>query len=303
MTGIEVGVRVQAEDLEFLPRLEAMGFDSVWTSEHILFYGPTLDATVMLGAFAAKTTRVKLGSAIVLLPLRNPTVMAKAASTIDVISGGRLLLGIGVGGEFPKEFEATGVPVNERGARTNEAIRVMKTLWTEDNASFHGRWTNFDEATMRPKPVQPGGPPVIVAGRSEAAMRRAARLGDGYMPYLFTPERFAAARQSIEQEAAKRGRDLTGFHWVIYQFTSIADTYDEAHERAIASLSRQYNQDFTNIAARYCALGTAEQAAERLRAFIDAGARHIILTPIAPPGATREHLDWYARELLPAVKG
>ena len=303
MTGVEVGVTFPAEDLAFLPRVEEMGFDSVWTSEHILFYGPTLDATVTLGAFAAKTSRIKIGSAIVLLPLRNPTVMAKAVSTIDIISGGRLLLGIGVGGEFPKEFEATGVPVNERGARTNEAIRVMKTLWTEDVASFHGRWTNFDDARMHPKPPQPGGPPIIVAGRSEAAMRRAARLGDGYMPYLFTPERYAAAKRSIEQEAERRGRDLADFHWTVYQFTSIAKEYDEAHERAIARLSRQYNQDFSQIAARYCALGTAEQAAERLRAFVDAGVRHVILTPITPPGALREHLDWYARELLPAVKG
>lgn len=303
MAGIEVGVRFPGEDLAFLPRLEELGFDSVWTSEHILFYGPTLDATVVLGAFAAKTSRIKLGSAIVLLPLRNPTVMAKAAATIDVLSSGRLLLGIGVGGEFPKEFEATGVPVNERGARANEAIRVMKQLWTEDDTSFHGRWTRFEAVTMRPKPPQPGGPPIIVAGRSEAAMRRAARLGDGYMPYLFTPERFAAAKQTIEQEAERRGRDLTGFHWTVYQFTSVAQTYDEAHERAIVSLSRQYNQDFTAIAARYCALGTVEQAAERLRAFVAAGARHLILAPIAPPGALHEHLDWYARELLPAVKG
>ena len=302
MTRIEVGVTFPAEELEFLPQVEAMGFDSVWTSEHILFYGPTLDATVTLGAFAAKTERIKLGTAILLLPLRNPTVVAKAVSTADILSGGRVLLGIGVGGEFPKEFEATGVPVNERGARTNEAIRVLKKLWSEDHTSFEGRWTRFTDVTMQPKPPQPGGPPIIVAGRSEAAMRRAARLGDGYMPYLFTPERFAAAKQTIEQEAERRGRDLTGFHWTLYQFTSLADRYEEAHERAIARLSRQYNQDFSKIAERYCALGSVEQAAERLRAFADAGVRHFILTPITPPGATREHLDWYARELLPALR-
>ena len=299
---IQVGVTCPAEGLDFLPRIEELGFDSVWTGEHILFYGPTLDATVTLGAFAARTSRIKLGTAILLLPLRNPTVVAKAVSTIDVISGGRVLLGIGVGGEFPKEFEATGVPVNERGARANEAIRVIKQLWTESNTSFHGRWTNFDDVTMHPKPPQPGGPPVIVSGRSEAAQRRAARLGDGYMPYLFTPERFVQAKQRITEEAERGGRDLSGFHWVLYQFTSIADRYEEAHERAVARLSRQYNQDFSAIADRYCALGTAEQAAERLRAFAEAGVQHFILTPIVPAGATREHLEWYARDLLPAVR-
>ena len=300
---IQVGVTFPAEELDFLPRVEELGFDSVWTSEHILFYGPTLDATVSLGAFAARTARIKLGTAILLLPLRNPTVVAKAVSTVDVLSKGRVLLGIGVGGEFVKEFEATGVPVNERGARSNEAIRVVKKLWTEDNTSFHGRWTSFEGVTMQPKPPQPGGPPIIVAGRSEAAMRRAARLGDGYMPYLFTPERFAQAKQTIEAEAERRGRDLAGFHWTLYQFTSIGERYEEAHERAIARLSRQYNQDFSQIAARYCALGTPEQAAERLRAFAEAGVRHFILTPIAPPGAAREHIEWYARDLLPALRG
>ena len=302
MAAIEVGVTFPAEDLQFLPRVEAMGFDSVWTGEHILFYGPTLDATVTLGAFAAKTERIKLGTAILLLPLRNPTVVAKAVSTIDIISKGRVILGIGVGGEFPKEFEATGVPVAERGARTNEAIRVIKQLWTGENTSFHGRWTTFDGVMMQPKPPQPGGPPIVVSGRSEAAQRRAARLGDGYMPYLFTPERFAAAKAQIEAEAERRGRDLSDFHWMLYQFTSLADRYEDAHERAVARLSRQYNQDFSAIAARYCALGTAEQAAERLRAFAEAGVRHFILTPITPPGAGHEHLDWYARELLPAVR-
>jgi probable F420-dependent oxidoreductase len=299
---IEVGITFSADELDYLPRVEELGFDSVWTSEHILFYGPTLDATVTLGAFAARTTRVKLGSAIVLMPLRNPVVLAKAVSTLDVLSKGRIILGIGVGGEFPKEFEATGVPLNERGARTNEAMRVCKQLWTEDVTSFHGRWTSFDDARMHPKPVQPGGPPIVVAGRSEAAMRRAARLGDGYMPYLFTPERFAQAKRQIEAEAERHGRDLAGFHWMLYQFTSVGDTHDAAHERAVARLSRQYNQDFSAIAARYCALGTPEQTAARLREFADAGVQHVILTPIVPPGGFRDHVELYARELLPALR-
>lgn len=187
MASIEVGVTFAADEMEYLPRIEALGFDSVWTSEHILFYGPTLDATVTLGACAALTERVKLGTAILLMPLRSATVVAKAISTADILSGDRVIRGIGVGGEFPQEFEATGVPVNERGTRTDEAIRVVKQLWTEDDTSFHGRWTNFDGVTMQPKPPQPGGPPIVVAGRSAAAQRRAARLGDGYMPYLFTP--------------------------------------------------------------------------------------------------------------------
>lgn len=302
MSVIEVGLTHAWEHLNDLPRVEELGFDSVWTSEHILFYGPTVDATVTLGAFAARTRTIKIGTAIVLLPLRHPTVTAKAIGTADLLSGGRVILGVGVGGEFPKEFEATGVPVHERGARTNDAIRVMKKLWSEDNVSHHSPFVNFDGATMQPKPPSPGGPPVVVAGRSEAAMRRAARLGDGYMPYLFTPERYAQAKATIEAEAAARGRDLSNFIWTLYQFTSVAPTFDEAHERAIARLSRQYNQDFTQIADRYAAVGPPDRVIERLRAFAAAGVQHFILTPITPTGAFMEHVELFAREIMPFVK-
>lgn len=299
---IQVGLTFAADYLHELPRVEELGYDSVWTSEHILFYGPTVDATVTLGAFAALTRRVAIGTAILLLPLRHPTITAKAIATADIISGGRVILGVGVGGEFPKEFEATGVPVQERGARANDAIRVIKKLWSQDHVSHHSRFVNFDDVTMLPKPPQPGGPPIVVAGRSEAAQRRAARLGDGYMPYLFTPERYAQAKQTISAEAARQGRDLAGFHWTLYQFVSVATSYEEAHERAVASLSRRYNQDFSGIAARYCALGTPEQVVERLRAFVAVGVRHFILAPITPPDAYMAHLAWYAREVVPALK-
>src|SRR5207253_6285558 len=140
-----------------------------------------------------------------------------------------------------------------------------------DHVSHAGKHFSFEDVTMAPKPVQPGGPPMVVAGRSEAAMRRAARLGDGYMPYLFTPDRYRGAVEMIQAEAQKAGRDVSGFDWVLYQFTALADTHDEAHRRAVARLSRQYNQDFENLVERYCVLGTAEECGDRLAQFIDAG--------------------------------
>jgi probable F420-dependent oxidoreductase len=302
MSGIKVGLICGPEAIEELPRIEELGYDSVWTPEHILFHGPTPDALVTLGAFAAKTKRVTIGTAILLLPLRHPTVTAKAVSWADVLSGGRVLLGVGVGGEFPKEFEATGTPHHERGARANDAIQVMKKLWTGESVSHHSRFVNFDDVTMKPKPVQSGGPPIIVAGRSEAAMRRAARLGDGYMPYLFDPARYASAKHTIEQQAEATGRDLASFHWALYQFTCVAPTYAEARERANADLSRRYNMPFDKVVDRYCALGTAAQVVERLREFAAAGARHFILSPITPPGGFAEAVDLFAREVLPGLK-
>ncbi|HLZ69348.1 MAG TPA: LLM class flavin-dependent oxidoreductase [Dehalococcoidia bacterium] len=302
MVELKIGTTLAGNQLRSGPELEQMGYDSLWVSEHILFYGPILEAVPQLGALAALTQKATLGTAIFLLPLRHPTIVAKSFSTLDVISNGRMVLGIGVGGEFPKEFEATGVPVNERGPRSNEAMRVIKRLWSEDHVSHEGRFFTFSDATMAPKPVQSGGPPIVVAGRSEAAVTRAARLGDGYMPYLFTPDRYRAALASIEQQRTAAGKSMDGFQRVLYQFTALADTHELAHRRAVERLSRQYNQDFENLVERYCVLGTAEECAERLAQFVQAGARHIILVPICPEGELMQHLEAYQRDLLPRVR-
>jgi probable F420-dependent oxidoreductase len=299
---LEFGLTIGGDELRSAPELEAMGYDSLWVSEHILFHGPTLESIPQLGALSVLTRRVRLGTAIFLLPLRHPTVVAKSFSTLDVLSDGRITLGIGVGGEFPREFEATGVPITERGPRSDEAIRVMKKLWTQDHVSHNGRFFQFEDATMAPKPVQAGGPPIVVAGRSDAALRRAARLGDGYMPYLFTPDRYKSAVQSIHAQAAEHGRDLSGFQWVLYQFTAMADTHELAHRRAVERLSRQYNQDFENLVERFCVLGSADECAERLSQFVEAGARHIILVPICPQDELMQHVEAYQRDVLPKVR-
>jgi probable F420-dependent oxidoreductase len=302
MAELQVGITVGGDALRSGGELEQMGYDSLWVSEHILFYGPTLESVPQLGALAATTKRATLGTAIFLLPLRHPTIVAKSFGTLDILSGGRVTLGIGVGGEYPKEFEACGVPVKERGPRSSESIKVIKRLWTEDHVSHHGRFYEFDDVSMQPKPVQPGGPPVVVAGRSDAAIRRAARLGDGYMPYLFSPERYRKAVDAITAEGTAAGRDMSGFQWVLYQFTALADSHDEAHRRAVARLSRQYNQDFENLVERYCLLGTAEECADRLAQFAEAGMRHVILVPICPDGELMQHLEAYQRDVLPLVR-
>src|SRR2546423_8675813 len=166
---LRFGVNLFPNQLDDIARIEEMGYDSAWTSEHIFFYFPTFDALTALAALAARTTRIRLGTAVFLLPLRPAALAAKEVASVDVISGGRVILGVGVGGEYPKEFEAVDVPVKQRGARTDEAIEVMKLLFTQDNVRFSGRFSHLDGVTLMPKPAQPGGPPIWVAGRSDAA--------------------------------------------------------------------------------------------------------------------------------------
>jgi probable F420-dependent oxidoreductase len=287
-------------DLDHAEMAEELGYDAIWVSEHIVFHVPTFDAITTMAALAARTSRLRIGSAILLLPLRPPAAVAKAVATLDIISGGRVTLGVGVGGEYPPEFEVCGVPLRERGGRTNEAIEILRRLWTQDSASYAGTYFRFSDVSMRPKPVQQGGPPIIVGGRSKAAMRRAARLGDGYMPYLCTPTQYAEALTTIRASAAEVGRPLAGFQATLYQFVYVADSYNEAFQQANRHLSTTYNQPFDKLVERYCAVGPPETCIARLQAYIDAGAGDLILVPTTSDAADfLRQARRLAREVLP----
>ena len=158
--------------------------------------GPTHTALPLLAVAAGATERIRVASTIVLAPFYHPTVLAKLATTLDIASGGRLTLGIGVGGEYPVEFEAAGLNVRQRGRRTNECLEALRRLWTEENVSYQGRNFRLDDVTLLPRPTQQPHPPVWVSGRRDAAMSRAARYGDGWMPYFYDPARY---RDSVEK--------------------------------------------------------------------------------------------------------
>jgi probable F420-dependent oxidoreductase len=301
---VSFGALFNPADRDDVGRLEDWGYDSVWTSEHILFHGPTLEGLTVLAYYAARTTRLRVGTAVYLLALRHPTVVAKTVSTLDILSGGRVSLGVGVGGEFPKEFEATGVPVRQRGSRTDEALEVMRALWTGSHVTHAGRHFAFTDVTMLPRPVQRPGPPIVIAGRSEAAQRRAGRLGDGYMPYLFSPDRYARAAGVVRAAAEEEGRDLdAGFTWSLYLFVALAGTVEEARRLAAEQLQLRYQQPFAHLVDAYCALGRPEDAAQKVAQFVEVGVDEVILVPLLPPG--QRHLDAfesYAAELIPLLR-
>jgi probable F420-dependent oxidoreductase len=298
---MKFGVSVYGASLDSAARAEALGFDSVWTSDHILFYGPTLDGLISLAALAGVTKRVELGTAIYLLPLRHPVATAKAVSTLDIISNGRVVLGVGVGGEFAQEFEAVGVPVKERGRRVDEGMELMRRLWTEDEVSYEGRIFKLQGARMLPKPVQRP-VPVVVAGRSEAAQKRAALRGDGYMPYLFTPDRYRQAMEKIVEWRAEAGLTMDGFRRILYQFTHVSDSLDKSREAAIKRLSRQYNQPFDNLVDRYAVMGPPERCAERLREFREAGVDHFILVSLHDDEPPERFYETMAEKVVPLVR-
>ena len=195
-------------------RAEELGFDSVWVHDHVFNVGHVLDRIggrpyyeplTLLSFVAARTARVRLGTSVLVLPYHNPIRLAKTVATLDVLSEGRVILGVGVGA-IEKEMEAMGSAFKERGAITDEAIAVMRTLWTEDEPRFDGAYSRFAGMKFSPKPRQHI--PIVIGGVSRAAIRRAARLGDGWQPLGLTPGALGQGMAALREEAQAAGRDV-----------------------------------------------------------------------------------------------
>jgi probable F420-dependent oxidoreductase len=300
--GAFLSMHPAAEQFDLVRRVEALGFDSAWCGDHVSFNLPLYESLTLLASYAPITTRLKLGSAVYLLALRPPAVAAKVTATLDVLSGGRLIFGVGVGGENPKEFEACGVPHRERGARVTEGIDVVRTLWRDTPATFKGRFTRFENVSIDPKPVQKPGPPIWVGGRSDAALARAGRQGDGWVSYVVTAERYARSVETIRQAAAAAGRSPDALTMAHLTFITVGRDHERARAAWVARLSRRYAQDFGPLAAKYGVIGTPEQCAEQLERFRAAGCRYFLLNAICDPAEEREQLETIGAEILPRFR-
>ncbi|HET6949692.1 MAG TPA: LLM class flavin-dependent oxidoreductase [Acidimicrobiales bacterium] len=295
-------------DRAWLAAVERLPVESVWQGGHVLPRTPTGEAITRLALMTAWTERVRVGTAILVLPLYPPVIVAKQLADLDAWSGGRLSVGVGVGGEFPHEFDAVGVPVGERGARTDEAMQVLRSLWRGGRVTHHGRFFDLDGVELLPvvppgartAPGQAGGPPLLVSGRKAAAMRRAARFGDGWMPYLMSPGAYARSVTTIRDEAAAAGRDLTGFEWAMYLYCSIRRDGDRARDDVATFLGGAYGDKPGAMLDRIAPAGTPEEVAARVQEYVDAGVRHLIVSPAAPE-ATLDVVTLAAREVLPRL--
>ena len=219
--GINAGALSDREAILSVARAaEAANFESIWTGEHVVVVDPQVppsplapetrivDTVTTLAFVAGVTERIKLASGIILLPQRNPVVLAKELAGIDVLSDGRLIFGVGVG-YVRGEFEAIGVPYEERGARTSEHIEVIRALWTEAKPEFAGRFTSLAGVQSHPQPVQRPHPPIVIGGSSPAAYRRAVSQGNGWYGFMLDPEGTAAAIQGLEAAAEQIERPGT----------------------------------------------------------------------------------------------
>jgi probable F420-dependent oxidoreductase len=285
-----------------IAHLESLPIESLWVGGHVASPNPTPEAMVALAWLAARAERVRVGTAILLLPLYAPAIVAKQVADLDNATGGRVTLGVGVGGEYPGEFRACQVPIAERGPRVDEAVPLLRRLWSGEPVSHAGRFYPMDDVRIHPAPMQPGGVPIVVAGRQPAAMRRAALLGDGWMPYLYSPRRYRDSVATILEIAKHEGRDLGGFEWCAFVFVGVDSDGDRARERTAGFLGGTYSTgDFAAMIDRVAAAGTPDEVTATLQAFVDAGARHLIFTP-AVRGSSRELLDRLFAEVVPRLK-
>ncbi|HKE76172.1 MAG TPA: LLM class flavin-dependent oxidoreductase [Acidimicrobiales bacterium] len=300
-------------DRAWLAAAEELPIGSVWQGGHVLPPTHTGEAITRLALLTAWTERVRVGTAVLLLPLYPPALVAKQLADLDARSGGRVTVGVGVGGEFAAEFSALGVPVAERGARTDEAIDVLRALWAGGPVTHRGRFVDLDRVELRPvlapgaaapaPTMRPGGPPIVVAGRREPAMRRAARRGDGWMPYLVSPGAYARSVETVRKEAASAGRDLDGdgFEWLLFLYCSVRADGDRARDDVASFLGGAYGDKPGAMLDRIAPGGTPEEVAAKLQAYVDAGARHIVIAPAAHAD-TLEVVRLAATEVLPRLE-
>lgn len=278
-------------------RAEEAGFDFFCCGEHLFFHGPAVNAFVGLAAAAGATERIRLLSALTVLPVYPAALAVKLVATLAVVSHGRFELGVGVGGEHPPEFVAAGVPLRERGRRADETLDLLSRLLTGDPVTFRGEFTTVEDLTLQPVPATR--PPVWVGGRRRAAMRRAARHGDVWLPYLVTPRRLAESLSEVRTLAAASGRVPESVRGGVFCWSTVDKDGDWARRAVVRAVSETYRQDFGPYADSYLLHGNPARVRERLAEYAGAGAEHIVFAPACPDADLDRVIDTFATEVLP----
>ncbi len=289
-----LGIPTPDSFFSFVDRAEERGFDSLWVGDHIIWNSPHLEGLTTLSMYVARTKRLTLGTAILILPLRQPVLVARMLSLLSYMSGGRVIAGFGLGGENPEEFNACGIPHGERGQIMNESLDIIRRLWTEDQVSHSGKHFQLSNVSLEPKPAQL---PIWLGGRSDRAHARAARFGDGWIDAFSSPRHFSEGKKAIEQLGVK-----SGFDWVQLEYIHVSGSPEQSAARAVEHLNRTYKADFTNAVGRIASLGPAEAIVERLRQFEASGATHVILNPTCAPEEKIDQLERIASEVLPLLR-
>jgi probable F420-dependent oxidoreductase len=266
----------------FAVRAEELGFTGLWSLDSVpgamTARSPALDGLQALTVAATVTAAPRLGIAVLVLPPRNAALLAREIASLDQISGGRVTVGVGVGRDDPGP-RSLGLPGDRRVLRLRENLEVMRLLWTQDDVSYDGELVSFSGVTIEPKPVQRPGPPVWFGAGAPPALRRAARLGDGWMGAGSSgPDAFAEQVVLLREALEAEGRDPASFPIGKRVYMAVEDSAAEARRRLAPRLDGFY--EAPGITERVALCGTAEECAQELRRLVDAGAQELLLNPL-----------------------
>jgi len=285
MQDITVGLRAPydapggAEGLRrFAALVEQTGIDRVCVGDHVAFKGGRgFDGLLNATALAMASRRLIVQTAVYLLPLRHPVPVARQVASLAALAPGRLLFGVGLGGEDPAEMRACGVDPATRGRRMDESLRVLRPLLDGAEVTMSGAFFSLDRVRVRPTPAPPV--PIVIGGRSDAALRRVARYGDGWLGLWVSPERYADAITRISRYARDTGRANTRWQHGMHVWCALGTPAETARSRLAMAMEEFYQTPFSKF-ERYCPCGTAQEIAASLQPYVDAGCRSFNLIPI-----------------------
>ena len=284
-------------------RMEELGFDSLWVWDHILLgvepHFPIIDALSLLTAVAARTKRIKLGTGILVLPIRNPVLLAKQLSSIDLISKGRLVLGM-ASGWYKREFDSVGVAFEKRGRIMDESLEIMSRLWSEDLVAGDYPPYHMKAAVMFPKPYQRPRPPILIGGYVDRVLKRAATAADGWLTYFYTPESFAKSWSKVCAFAAEAGKDpgrlLNGNQLPIMVGKSRAAIEAPMMEW----LTKEWDYASWSESTKDSAImGTVDECVAQLEAQLKVGVQKIIFVPYQ---YRADQIEIIAKEIIPRLR-
>jgi probable F420-dependent oxidoreductase len=281
---------------DFAERAEDLGIDSIWLSDRISSRQPHLDIACIMALWAGRTKRIKMGPSVLTLPARDPVHVARTYATLDYLTGscGRVIMAVGLGND-PKECLACGISQEERGPRMEEGVQVMRRLWTETRVTHHGRFYNFDDVTIEPRPVR-GSLDVWIGGRTDIAIKRTAKYGDGWFPSFITPEEFRSGMEKLQVYAKEFGRTVDRREAGVVLLTHVTDDPQRA-----AQLSQlvQASLPQANGGGARLAIGSAGECVDKIQAYVDAGCTKLVLFPIAPPDELIAQIESFGTAIIP----
>ncbi len=290
---------------QFAAQVESMGFDSLWVTEGLANQKAALDPLITLSAFAGATSRITIGSCVLIAPLRTPALLAKSAASIDVLSGGRLVLGVGVGGSSlsnSADYDACGIDPRTRGARCDELIELLKRFWSGQTVDFDGRFYSVTNVQLAPQPVQLPGPALWAGGEADGVLQRTARFCNGFVPMGRGPAHYESLWNRVCRYAEQYDRDPTQIEKAVHIYYCSDSTRAHAHEVIEKTLTERYGFEVKLPDDGMLLAGSADDCIRIIADYAAAGVEHFVINTARPIEEVPDDIERFAEKVLPRLR-